>query len=168
MTGILAGLLVTALGGVPAAAWLMDDRHLLTGGSAWSSSQIHGAHVATAPSVKISGTTHRLLRPGVSARVEGRGGRRSARVDRPDVGQPLGCREAVARAPQRGVDVALVVEDDQCAAVGADRDVAGPAVASEPVTEHPNCAIPRVSAPGCRRNDRSTVTAVTSLACPGH
>ena len=66
--GLLVGLPATLLGGLPAAAWLADQ-HLFTGGSAWSSSQTNGAQVATAPSVRISGTTHRLLRPGGSARL---------------------------------------------------------------------------------------------------
>ncbi len=68
LVGLLVGLPALLLGGFPAAAWLAD-RHLSTSDSAWSSAHIKGARVAAAPPVKISGTTHRLLRPGVSARI---------------------------------------------------------------------------------------------------
>jgi hypothetical protein len=67
--GLLVALPATLLAGLPAAAWL-THQHLHTGGPAWSSSQTHGAQVASAPSVKISGTTKRLLRPGLSARID--------------------------------------------------------------------------------------------------
>lgn len=69
LIGLLAGLPAILLSGLPAAAWRLADQHLPTGGSAWSGWHGHGGQVAAAPSVKISGTTHRLLRPGVSARI---------------------------------------------------------------------------------------------------
>ena len=66
--GLFIGLPAFLLGALPAAAWIADQ-HWSVGGSSWSSSQTHGAQVATAPAVKISGTTRRLLRPGRSARI---------------------------------------------------------------------------------------------------
>ncbi len=69
LIGLIIGLPAMLLSGLPAAAWRLADQHLSAGGSAWSSSQSNGAQVASAPSIKISGTAHRLLRPGSSARI---------------------------------------------------------------------------------------------------
>ncbi len=69
LIGLLVGLPAILLSGLPAAGWRLADQHLPLGGRAWSSTQVDAAQVASAPSVRISGTTHRLLRPGARARI---------------------------------------------------------------------------------------------------
>jgi hypothetical protein len=66
VVGLLAGLPVILLGGLP-AAWSLVDWP--SGGSAWSSAQTHDPQVAWGTSVEISGNTRTLLRPGGSSRI---------------------------------------------------------------------------------------------------
>lgn len=61
-------VLIGPLVGLP-AAWRFADQHLPAGGSPWSSAGAHGPQVALGTSLRISGTTRKLLRPGVSARI---------------------------------------------------------------------------------------------------
>ena len=68
LIGLLVCLPVALLGGA-AGGLRLADQHLATGGAAWSSAQTHGPRVARGTSVEISGTTRRLLRPGVSSRI---------------------------------------------------------------------------------------------------
>lgn len=67
--GMLVGIPTLLLVGLPAAGWWLADLRLPQGGSAWLASPADASQVASAPWVKISGTTNRLLRPGVSARI---------------------------------------------------------------------------------------------------
>ncbi|GAA4731968.1 hypothetical protein GCM10023350_14170 [Nocardioides endophyticus] len=68
LVGLLVGLPV-ALFGALLAVWGLADRYRPMGGTAWSTSHPHQPHVAWGTSVKISGTTRKPLRPGVSSRV---------------------------------------------------------------------------------------------------
>ncbi len=67
LIGLLVCLPVTLLGGLP-TAWRLADQHWSMGDSAWSSAG-HDPRVAHGDSVRISGTTTRLLRPGRSSRI---------------------------------------------------------------------------------------------------
>ena len=67
LIGLLIGLPVILFGALP-AVWSLADEHLSRGGSSWSS-RGHAPWVAQGTSIKISGTTRRLLRPGVSSRI---------------------------------------------------------------------------------------------------
>jgi hypothetical protein len=77
MSVALVGLVVLLLGG-GSAAWRLADQHLVAGGSMRSSSEVPGPQVALGTSLHISGTVRKLLRPGVSARVNLRFANRGA------------------------------------------------------------------------------------------
>src|SRR5687768_5508361 len=68
MVGLLVGLPVLLFGSLP-AVWGWADKYWPAGGSAWSSSHPQRPQVAAGTSIKISGRTWKLLRPGVSSRI---------------------------------------------------------------------------------------------------
>lgn len=69
-SGLLVAALLTpiALGGIPGALRLVD-RQLSVAGAAWASPEAGDPQVARGTSLKISGTTRKLLRPGFQSRI---------------------------------------------------------------------------------------------------